>query len=527
MRFKKFLSLLLALILCLSLLPAALAEEPVGLIAPAEEPGEENVGVITPVAPEATPEKTGWAVPFWNIPEADEINVTEHTIDVPDVKLEDLTDESVYNAMIAKKADFPEGMHWTNDDFYKWNGGVFSGGYGCAGFAFLLSDAAFGTLPSQMVDVDYETLRTGDILRINNDSHSVIVLQVFSDHVVVAEGNYNSSIHWGRTLTRSQVEAADYVLTRWLGPVDLESCSISVTIAPTTLHYDEDFTMIATVKDKDGKAVSGEVVYFAIQNELGQFVSTKPLNENYDLLGVATNSKGQAVFPFSFHEADGRIVPGKYLVYAKLSDPWQESLPSATAPFTFLGGAVGTIVLSDAQTRPGEEFTLSVDLTDNPGVFALRFHVDYDSSLLRFLGAEDGSLTGWAFDTETGMLLWDSPTAADKTDTEGIVKLRFQVLEDAADCETVVGFDSIEANNYAVENLKYDLKPASVVIKPAIPGDVNRDGECNILDLVRLRKYLINSATPINKTNADLNKDDAVNLKDLVLLRKLLVNAEQ
>ena len=523
MRIKKLLSLLLALILCISLFPAALAEESVGRIAPAEEPDEEKVGVITPVAPEATPEKTGWAVPLWNIPEADEINVTEHSITVPDVKLEDLTDESVYNAMMAMQTDFPEGMHWTNDDFYAWNGGIFSGGYGCAGFAFLLSDAAFGKLPARKLQVNYDTLRPGDILRINSNTHSVIILQVFSDHVVVAEGNYNSSIHWGRTLTRSQVEASDSVLTRGLGPVDLDSCSISVTIEPVTFQYEESFTMIATVTDKDGKAVSGEVVYFSILSEQGTVLYTNPLGYTY--YGIMTNRNGQAVFPYTFHKTDGRIQPGKYMVYAELDGTTQDGSVTATTPFTLLDDTVGTIVLGDAKVRPGEEFTLPVDLSSNPGVFALRLHVDYDSSLLRFLGAEDGSLTGWTFDAETGMLLWDSPTDEDKTDTEGIVKLRFQVLEDAADCETTVGFDSIEANNYAVENLKYDLKPASVVIKPAIPGDVNRDGECNILDLVRLRKYLINSATPINKTNADLNKDDAVNLKDLVLLRKLLVNA--
>ena len=526
MRIKKLLSLLLALILCLSLPPAALAEDSVGRIAPAEEPDEEKVGVITPVEPEVTPEKTGWAVPLRNTPAADEINATEHTIDVPDVKLEDLTDESVYNAMIAKKADFPEGMHWTNDDFYKWNGGVFSGGFGCAGFAFLLSDAAFGTLPSQMVDVDYETLRTGDILRINNDSHSVIVLQVFSDHVVVAEGNYNSSIHWGRTLSRSQVEASDYVLTRWLGPVDLDSCSISVTIEPTSFHYEEDFTMIATVKDKDGKAVSGETVYFSILDEQGTVLRTSPLGYTY--YGVMTDRNGQAAFPFTFHEADGKIEPGKYLVLVKLGDPFQEGHPSATTPFTLLDATVpddtvGTIVLSDAQARPGEEFTLTVDLTSNPGVFALRFHVDYDSSLLRFLGTKDGSLTGWSFDTETGMLLWDSSTGADRTDTEGIVQLRFQVLENAGDAETTVGFDMVEAFNYAVKDLAFDVKSASVVISSSLPGDVNGDEDVDILDLVRLRKYLVNSATPINEANADLSKDGTVGLEDLVLLRRLLV----
>ena len=527
MRGKKLLSLLLALILCLSLFPAALAEEPVGVIAPAEAPNEEKPGVIAPAEPGSLPgEKTGWALPLRELPAADEINVTEHTIDVPDVKLEDLTDESVYQAMMAKKADFPEGMHWTNDDFYAWNGGVFSGGYGCAGFAFLLSDAAFGKLPARQTAVDYDALRVGDVLRVNNDSHSVIVIEIYDSYVVLAEGNYNSSIHWGRTMTRSQVEAADYVLTRWPGePVDLDSCSLAVSVEPSVFCYEQEFDMIATLTDKEGKPVMGALVYFGIQNTQGSFVSTNPL-DGYTYYGTRTDVSGRAVLPFTFHKVDGRIQPDFYLVYAKLDGTSDGVTVSGTAPFTLLDDTVGTIVFSDAQARPGEEFTLTVDLTSNPGVFALRFHVDYDSSLLRFLGAEDGSLTGWTFDAETGMLLWDSPTAADKTDTEGIVKLRFQVLKEAADCETTVSFDSIEANNYAVEDLKFDLKPASIVISSVLPGDVNGDEAIDILDLVRLRKYLVNSATSINEDNADLDGDGSVMLRDLVLLRKLLVDAE-
>ena len=398
MRTKKLLSLLLAMILCVSLLPAALAEESVGRIAPAEEPGEENVGVIAPAEPEVSPEKTGWAVPLWEIPEADEINVTEHTIDVPDVKLEDLTDESVYNAMMAMQTDFPEGMHWTNDDFYAWNGGIFSGGYGCAGFAFLLSDAAFGTLPSRKLQVNYDTLRPGDILRINSNTHSVIILQVFSDHVVVAEGNYNSSIHWGRTLTRSQVEASDYVLTRWLGPVDLDSCSITVSVEPSVFSYEQAFDMIATVTDKDGIPVSGEVVSFRILNSDGSIVRTYPL-DGYTSYSTWIYDEGQAALSFTFHKADGRIIPGDYLVYAELRGTSSGVTVSATAPFTLL--------------------------------------------------PED------------------------------------------------------------------------------LPGDVNGDEAVDILDLVRLRKYLSGEAAEIRDANTDLDGDGTIGTQDLVLLRKLLVNAEQ
>ncbi|MBQ2634422.1 MAG: hypothetical protein IJF88_07600 [Oscillospiraceae bacterium] len=51
--------------------------------------------------------------------------------------------------------------------------------------------------------------------RINGDTHTVIILEIHDDHVVIAEGNYNSSVHWGRTLTRQQLMQADYVWTRY------------------------------------------------------------------------------------------------------------------------------------------------------------------------------------------------------------------------------------------------------------------------------------------------------------------------
>lgn len=119
-----------------------------------------------------------------------------------------VTETSAYNAMIALKAQYPEGMPWTNDNTYRWRGYnypnyIYAIGGGCAGFAFILSDAAFGDLPARYVDnPTYDDIRVGDILRVNNDSHSVIVLEKYTDHIVIAEGNYNASIHWGRTMTK-------------------------------------------------------------------------------------------------------------------------------------------------------------------------------------------------------------------------------------------------------------------------------------------------------------------------------------
>ncbi len=120
-----------------------------------------------------------------------------------------------YSAMIALQSSYPEGMAWTNDNYYAWNGGIYSGGYGCAGFAFLLSDAAFGSLPARM-HYDASNVRVGDILRMNGNTHSVIVLSVDSDGVTVAEGNYNNSIHWGRKISTDELQGVDYVMTRYV-----------------------------------------------------------------------------------------------------------------------------------------------------------------------------------------------------------------------------------------------------------------------------------------------------------------------
>lgn len=111
-----------------------------------------------------------------------------------------LTDEEAYERIIAMKADYPEGMSWTNDNFY-------GHGFGCAGFAFLVQDTVFGQGRSRTVyDLNWSDIRVGDHLRVNNDTHSVIVLSVTDDSVTVCEGNYNSSIHWGRRISRSEVE---------------------------------------------------------------------------------------------------------------------------------------------------------------------------------------------------------------------------------------------------------------------------------------------------------------------------------
>ena len=138
----------------------------------------------------------------------------------PDTPAEVTREEELYNAMIAMKADYPEGMKWNNDDVYEWHalpGYSSVKGYGCAGFAFMLSDAAFGTEALATEVTDVSQVRVGDVVRLDNNSHSVIILSIADNgDVTVAEGNYNNSIHWGREIKKADLEASfNYLYTRY------------------------------------------------------------------------------------------------------------------------------------------------------------------------------------------------------------------------------------------------------------------------------------------------------------------------
>lgn len=147
------------------------------------------------------------------------------------------TPTQVYESMIALKEQdaYKEGTPWTNecpypnaDGDYHWKGGPLDGynisAVGCVAFTFILSDAAFGSLPARMYAAggfQYEDIKPGDILRVSNDAHTVIVLEVNEAGVIVAEGNistgdHKGKVHWGRAISKGEVMSnTSHYITRY------------------------------------------------------------------------------------------------------------------------------------------------------------------------------------------------------------------------------------------------------------------------------------------------------------------------
>ena len=114
---------------------------------------------------------------------------------------------NIYKAiMVDLRAKMPEGTPWDNSNFYEWKvkvnmGGTTYpsyGGYGCAGFAMMASDAAFGNILA-IKFTDKSKIRVGDI--IYDGGHFVILVKLISGtKYEIAEGNYNKQIHYGRKI---------------------------------------------------------------------------------------------------------------------------------------------------------------------------------------------------------------------------------------------------------------------------------------------------------------------------------------
>lgn len=151
------------------------------------------------------------------------------------------TYEEAYQAMIALQDEYPEGMKWTNfapygsqtestnpehKHGYRFQGGAIKGaqlGVGCAAFCFLVSDLVYGNIPARVVDegdFEFEDIRVGDFLRVNS-SHFVTVLRITPSGVIVAEGNYSGTVHWGRAISRDELMfSANFLVSRY--PADYQ-----------------------------------------------------------------------------------------------------------------------------------------------------------------------------------------------------------------------------------------------------------------------------------------------------------------
>lgn len=233
-------------------------------------------------------------------------------------------------------------------------------------------------------------------------------------------------------------------------------------------------------------------------------------------------------------------------------------------PFVF--AAEPQIRITSAEAYPGEEISVALLISDNPGVAYLKLRVSYNSEELRFIKVENTGLlkgnftTSKTCDVNPYVIQW---MGAENSDTDGVIAtLTFQVKESAAAGAKNIMVSLAECYNESFDDVSFSAVSGNVTVScnhqwdqgvfikepdaqnegikkytcvscgktkeetvPALSnrkGDVNNDGRISGVDCVLMMQCLAGWDVDINERAADINGDGKISGKDVVLIKQYL-----
>lgn len=198
----------------------------------------------------------------------------------------------------------------------------------------------------------------------------------------------------------------------------------------------------------------------------------------------------------------------------------------------------GKITVSDADAEIGKEFTVTIDISENPGIIGATLNVNYDADVLELVKVDAGDFTNASdevdevvlsnynfgpIENNPFMITWVDALAEENITTNGaFVTLTFRVKADAAVGTTEVSVTFAEDDIFDVElnNVVFEATAGTVTITEAtgLPGDANGDGAVNSRDAAIILQYANGWTVTIDLDNADVNGDGVVNSRDYTLL---------
>ena len=126
------------------------------------------------------------------------------------VKVNEKINKKVLSKKIKKlKRKYSEGKKWSDKTRDKY------GNTGCYAYMTKVTEYLYGADAKPKKHYLFNKIKVGDHIRIENGPHSLIVIEKRKNSVIVTEGNYYSSVHWGREITKSYLAKKDYYVETW------------------------------------------------------------------------------------------------------------------------------------------------------------------------------------------------------------------------------------------------------------------------------------------------------------------------
>lgn len=116
--------------------------------------------------------------------------------------------------------------------------------------------------------------------------------------------------------------------------------------------------------------------------------------------------------------------------------------------------AAPTMTLSNGEGTPGDEVNLTVDLSENPGIYIMYIEIDYDDEKLELTQVSGTGFSSGSWDYGTTKFLWDANS--DSTYNGTVLMLTFRIKDNASGVALINIVDS-ETINENDENVIFNI----------------------------------------------------------------------
>ena len=251
----------------------------------------------------------------------------------------------------------------------------------------------------------------------------------------------------------------------------------------------------------------------------GQLVYDKYINENW-------NFDYQEFFPVTLKK--GRNV---VLVAAGYSGFWNFFFGfEPGTEYQVFNPSVG-YTFSDSKIHVGDTFTLNFNAEDVIDLAGWQFDIAFDPAVLEAVEVNEGDFLktngGTTFfqegtiDNTTGKITGLNAIRFNEDGATGTGTLLSVTFLTKAEGETQLTLNNFQFGSATGEPIA--VAPPQVVItieRQLATGDVNRDGQVNVLDMILVSRHFGEDASA--NPQADVNNDGIINIQDLILVAQHL-----
>ncbi|MBR4116714.1 MAG: hypothetical protein IKK65_01355 [Clostridia bacterium] len=108
------------------------------------------------------------------------------------------------------------------------------------------------------------------------------------------------------------------------------------------------------------------------------------------------------------------------------------------------------ITLSNKTALPGEEVTIDISISNNPGIMAMAFCITYDSNSLEYTGYQKGYLSKYTLKDhpDKGHVIFVNDESSDKTNDGIMLSVKFKIKNDATPQKHIISIANLDRKKY-------------------------------------------------------------------------------